>query len=300
MTRLMKTLVLVIALVPSTNFANPLSTRTWISGVGDDANAGSRTAPCKTFSAALGMTAAGGEIDATDPVGLSMITTVTKAVTFDGQGSLVSTQASAGNAFAIVVGATDTVTIRNISISGPGSGQTGILFAMGGTLILENVTISGFQNGVSVTPSADSRLIMRNCSISNCSVAGITATGSTGNAYLDLENVRTAGCGTGLNGTNGVRATLKGCSLSMNTNGLVIKSSGISSRALLDNCIITNTTNGVTVGPGTSLCRMSDCTISNNLVGVVSNSGATLSSAGNNTITGNGTDGPTPPVYALK
>lgn len=43
------------------------ASRTWVSGVGDDANPCSRTAPCKTFAGAISKTAAGGEIDALDP-----------------------------------------------------------------------------------------------------------------------------------------------------------------------------------------------------------------------------------------
>ena len=34
------------------------ATRTWVSGVGDDANPCSRTAPCKTFAGAISKTAA--------------------------------------------------------------------------------------------------------------------------------------------------------------------------------------------------------------------------------------------------
>ena len=52
--------------------ATPLfaqATRTWISGVGDDVNPCSRTAPCKTFPGAIAKTAAGGTIDVLDPGG---------------------------------------------------------------------------------------------------------------------------------------------------------------------------------------------------------------------------------------
>ena len=42
-------------------------TRTWVSGVGNDANPCSRTAPCKTFPGAISKTAAGGEITVSIP-----------------------------------------------------------------------------------------------------------------------------------------------------------------------------------------------------------------------------------------
>src|SRR2546421_2383860 len=59
------------------------ATRTWVSGVGDDANPCSRTAPCKTFAGAISKTAEGGEIDALDPGGFGGVT-VTKAITIEG------------------------------------------------------------------------------------------------------------------------------------------------------------------------------------------------------------------------
>jgi hypothetical protein len=42
-----------------TTLASAQATRTWVSGVGDDANPCSRTAPCKTFAGAISKTAAG-------------------------------------------------------------------------------------------------------------------------------------------------------------------------------------------------------------------------------------------------
>src|SRR5262249_51942054 len=63
-----------------------MATRTWVSGVGDDANPGSRTAPCKTFAGAISKTAAGGEIDCLDPGGFGSVT-ITKSLTIDGSGT---------------------------------------------------------------------------------------------------------------------------------------------------------------------------------------------------------------------
>src|SRR5438477_3797204 len=51
------------------HFAFAQATRTWVSGVGDDVNPCSRTAPCKTFAGAISKTAGGGEIDVLDPGG---------------------------------------------------------------------------------------------------------------------------------------------------------------------------------------------------------------------------------------
>src|ERR1700733_812086 len=87
--------------------AHAQATRTWMSGVGDDANPCSRTAPCKTFAGAISKTAAGGEIDALDPGGFGALT-ITKAITLDGGGGQVASVLVAGTAgINVAAGAND-------------------------------------------------------------------------------------------------------------------------------------------------------------------------------------------------
>src|SRR6202051_681820 len=89
--------------------AQAQATRTWISGVGDDANPCSRTAPCKTFAGAISKTAAGGEIDALDPGGFGALT-ITKSITLDGGGGQVASILVAGtNAMTIAAASADII-----------------------------------------------------------------------------------------------------------------------------------------------------------------------------------------------
>src|SRR5215467_6590981 len=131
------------------------ATRTWVSGVGDDANPCSRTAPCKTFAGAISKTAAGGEIDALDPAGFGALT-ITKAITLDGGGGQVASVLVAGtNGIVVQAGPNDVVIIRNLRINGiSGSGNggfNGIRFLSGKDLNVENDFIFGFtQNGLDV------------------------------------------------------------------------------------------------------------------------------------------------------
>jgi hypothetical protein len=71
-----------LAFVLHATSANAQATRTWVSGVGDDANPCSRTAPCKTFAGAISKTAAGGEINCIDAGGFGAVT-ITKSMTID-------------------------------------------------------------------------------------------------------------------------------------------------------------------------------------------------------------------------
>src|SRR5436305_11732131 len=99
--------------------AQAQATRTWVSGVGDDANPCSRTAPCKTFAGAISKTAAGGEIDVLDPGGFGALT-ITKGITIDGNGTFASVLASGTNGIVVNAGPNDVVALRNLSIDGGG------------------------------------------------------------------------------------------------------------------------------------------------------------------------------------
>src|SRR5712672_2977200 len=108
--------VSLVLIVAST--ASSQATRTWVSGVGDDVNPCSRTAPCKTWAGAISKTAAGGEIDALDPGGFGAVT-ITKAITLDGGGGQVASVLVSGtNGIVVSAGANDTVTLRNIRLNG--------------------------------------------------------------------------------------------------------------------------------------------------------------------------------------
>src|SRR5438105_15466211 len=110
--------------------AHAQATRTWVSGVGDDVNPCSRTAPCKTFAGAISKTADKGEIDCIDPGGFGTVT-ITKNITIDGNGTFASILAAGTNGVNVndsASGAPNSkiVRLRNISINGAGTGLVGI------------------------------------------------------------------------------------------------------------------------------------------------------------------------------
>lgn len=141
------------------------ATRTWVSGVGDDANPCSRTAPCKTFAGAISKTAASGIIDVLDPGGFGGVT-ITKAITIESLGNVAGVLVSGTNAIIINAAATDTIVLRGISIDGVNTGLNGVRFIAGGKLIIEDSTIQSFtQYGVDFEPSTAAQLIMRNVTI---------------------------------------------------------------------------------------------------------------------------------------
>src|SRR3977135_2308283 len=103
----------VVTVLALSSLANAQASRTWVSGVGDDANPCSRTAPCKTFAGAISKTAPCGEIDALDPGGFGAVT-ITKSITIDGTGTLAGILSSLTTGVIINATATDVITIRGL------------------------------------------------------------------------------------------------------------------------------------------------------------------------------------------
>src|SRR5258708_3742858 len=117
------------------------ASRTWVSGVGDDANPCSRTAPCKTFAGAISKTASGGEIDALDPGGFGAVT-ITKPITIDGGGGQVASVLVSGTNGIVVTSGTGNVILRNLRINGLNrSGINGIHWISGASLHVEHCVI---------------------------------------------------------------------------------------------------------------------------------------------------------------
>ncbi len=159
------------------------ASRTWVSGVGDDANPCSRTAPCKTFAGAISKTAAGGEIDALDPAGFGALT-ITKAITIDGGGGQVASVLVSGtNGIVVQAGANDVVILRNLrfnGISGSGAGGlNGVRFLSGKDLNIESCYIFDFtQNGldIALNQATQASVHVYNSVFKNNAGVGIRAT----------------------------------------------------------------------------------------------------------------------------
>lgn len=171
-------IALAFSFVAST--AHAQATRTWVSGVGDDANPCSRTAPCKTFQGAISKTAAHGEISVLDPGGYGAVTIV-KSMTISGVGMLASIVASGSvNAIIVNAGANDVVVLRDLQLNGIGSGADGIRLVSAGTqVVVDNVTIQGFDKGIHTATTATGNLSVANSTIADNHGIGIHAEGGT-------------------------------------------------------------------------------------------------------------------------
>jgi hypothetical protein len=141
--------------------ADAQATRTWVSGVGDDVNPCSRTAPCKTFAGAISKTAAGGEISVLDPAGYGAVT-ITKSISIVAAGAEGSILAGSVNGITVNTGPNDAVYLKGLMIEGAGTGLNGIRLVGGGSLTIDDCVIRGFQagNGIDIQASFNARVFV--------------------------------------------------------------------------------------------------------------------------------------------
>ena len=284
--------------------AQAQASRTWVSGVGDDVNPCSRTAPCKTFAGAISKTARHGEINALDDGGFGTVT-ITKSITLEGGGHIAGILA-AGTAGVIInittAGDPGNVILRNLDINGFDTGTFGIRILAAQRVVVDNCVIYGFRStlggsngrGISDERTSTSPLPMlwvTNSNVRN-NIGGIAATGGTG-LRVNIENTRVSGqssIGVFVNG--GAKVSIRSSQVSGNTSdGIHIETAG--SEMTVVGCLVANNSGVGLNNVSGSQFSVADTTVVNNTTGI----GGTLVSFGNNNVRNNtGGNALPPPV----
>ena len=156
--------------------AQAQATRTWVSGVGDDANPCSRTAPCKTFAGAISKTAAAGEINCLDPGGFGAVT-ITKSMMISCEAGTAGVLTSAGNGVNVNALATDTVILRGLVFDGLGTASSGVRVTSAQAVQVVNCVIRGFNLGIEFVPTSNAKLFSSDVILSENSTGGIRRNG---------------------------------------------------------------------------------------------------------------------------
>jgi hypothetical protein len=299
---LLASVLFVVAFCALTSPAYAQASRTWVSGVGDDANPCSRTAPCKTWAGAISKTASGGEIDALDPGGFGAVT-ITKAITIDGGGGQVASVLVAGtNGFVVTAGASDVITIRNMRLQGlvrgtggiAAAGINGVNFTQGGELNVENCNISEFGGaGINFIPNSASFLNVINTSFEDDFGGAINIAPAGGSARATINGVNALSDHSGQGGAGigiavGANATvgISNSTISQNAIGLLANGTNASvlvfqSQLVGNNTGISATNNGVVSVASTAIFGSTG-------LGISTASGGAVNSFGNNYLFGNG------------
>ena len=298
-------LALAIFTLTVTSLAQAQATRTWVSGVGDDLNPCSRTAPCKTYAGAISKTADKGEISTLDPGGFGAVT-ATKNITIDGTNGAGFGSILASNVNGVIINDSATatpgtivVTLRHLSINGASTtAGSGIRFTSGKTLIVENCVISGFTGtgtpgkGISVELTGGPKnVFVKDTNITNCTV-GIRLGTSSSFVAAVLDNVNIDAVGDQVAGTSGVElaaggfAVIRDSVISRFQNG-INNTGGANSGARVIGSTIFSNVNGINAGA--SQAHVSSSSFLGNTAGIALAGGSVLTGC-DNFFAGNTTD----------
>jgi hypothetical protein len=283
-TRGLVTVGLVLGLA---SMAQAQATRTWVSGVGDDANPCSRTAPCKTFAGAISKTAVGGFIDALDPGGFGQVT-ITKSITIDGGPGHAGIVVSFGNAI-VVNGANITVNLRNLAIESPLStpGNSGIVVLQAAEVHVENCWIAGFANdAIDFRPSGGGLGYVTDTTILNNSGGGIVV--NTGRMTVNRLRAESNANGVIVNG--GALTTVRDSYASGGGAGF---GATVSAASLMnvENSVSTGNQYGIYSASGATVRVSNSMIISNTGIGLFNDGSSAIVSLGGNSLIGNPTAG---------
>ncbi len=293
-------LVVLALFVSLGSAAQAQATRTWVSGVGDDANPCSRTAPCKTFAGAISKTAPGGEINVLDPGGFGAVT-ITKAITISSEGFEAGVLVSGTNGIVISAGASDVVVLRGLDIEGLGTGLSGIKLLGAGALHIEKCTVNAFRAGSALGIDIEPTLAGTEQVFIKDTIVRDNGTGSTGGGILiapgasttikaSLDNVRTENNVFGIKSQDRSTVSVSNSVAAGNTFAgisAVLSGAGPAAVAISRSESVSNGTGVVASGSG-AVVRITNVTVSGNGTGLSAISSGQIVSAGDNFNTDSG------------
>jgi len=288
--------VLVFCLAAASS-ANAQATRTWVSGVGDDVNPCSRTAPCKTLAGAISKTATNGQIDCLDPAAVGAVT-ITKSITIDCHEEFAGVLHTSTNGVNInfdSFAGTDTrksVRLVNLDFQGADSGLRSVsinggVAATNTEVIIEDCLMDGnfggTGNGVRDNRAGGGLLVINNTTIRNMLGAGVSvAPGSSTSIKVSISNSEINNCGFGVaTGTN-AKTTIFNTVITGNTTGVFADSSAPTTEMAVDHCVVSNNGTGINASSGNTVIRVSNTTLANNTTLFTVAGGGQVLSYGNN------------------
>jgi len=290
-------------LVLASASADAQAMRTWVSGVGDDANPCSRSAPCKTFARGMTQTAKDGEISVLDPGGYGTVT-ITRSITINGTNGAGYGSILASLATGVIINITDPADVRRavrligLDINGTGSGIHGVRILdtnlAGTSVVIENSRIDGFTGrGISDERTNGGKLVVSDTTVRHTLDSGIRiAAGGVNRIDATLTNVRVHNSATAaLTVNGGAKAMVSNSVFSGSAIGLDVEQNSTSATA--DGSTVSGNTTGIFTNNG-AVVRLSNSNVFLNGTGV----SGTVSSYSNNRFAENGPGGTITPIGA--
>ncbi len=287
------------------SFAAPAqaqASRTWVSGVGDDVNPCSRTAPCKTFAGAISKTAAAGEINVLDPGGFGAVT-ITKSITIRADHVEAGVLVLGTNGIVVNAATTDVVHLSGLDIEGLGSGLSGVNVLQASLVHIENTTIRGFTvAGIDIAPSTGTggvKVDVIDSLIADNGGTGILNKPTSGASIrTEIDHTRVLGNGgdgimvNGTGTTGSLNVTVRGAESAHNGGGgFVSYSSGANSLMLIDSSTAFDNSFGIAANGAGAIVRFTRSSVTSNPTGVLQVGAGVVQSYSTNSVDGNATDG---------
>jgi hypothetical protein len=323
--RLTLTALAVIAFtVLASSSANAQATRTWVSGVGDDVNPCSRTAPCKTYAGAISKTAVNGEISTLDPGGFGAVT-ITKSITIEGtQGQGYGSILHSGttgvsinyDSFSVVnPEGNKTVRLRNLNINGSGgpsgnagSGLRSIRISGGAAsanseVFVEDCLLDGSQlspgKGIEDARTGGGMLSVSGTTIRNMLGSGISTASAASGVKVYVTKSKIANCANGIAVSSNNKVTVYDSVITHNSgSGLFVEDldgAAANTEMSVDHCVVSGNGTGFNASSANSTIRVSNTTALNNTALFAASGGGAVLSYGNNQANGAAFGGPVGP-----
>ena len=280
--------------------AQAQATRTWVSGVGDDVNPCSRTAPCKTFAGAISKTAKDGEISVLDPGGYGTVT-ITKSIYINGThgagyGSILNALTTG-----VIVNITDVndirkaVRLRGLDLNGASTGTNGVSILAANNVWIEDSVIDGNTGngtttgiGIRVATANSCNLFVSDTMIHK-NVTGVRVSTTGGFAVANIRNSNIEGNTTGVDAaSNSSFVTVTDSRIAFNT-GSGATASVAGANLTLSRCVIANNNPGINAAAGSAVKALSNDVIFN-VTGFAGSTGQ-IQTDGQNRNVGNTTPG---------
>jgi parallel beta helix pectate lyase-like protein len=274
--------------------ASAQNTRSYVSGVGNDADPCSRTAPCMTFAGAFVRTATDGEINCVDPGDFGPVT-ITRSITIDCHDAVAAIQNPSSNAITVAFDSfpgsdtRKTVNLRNLTINGVSSGLVGINISGAGAgsfVNIEDCLING-NFGAPATGILDERtrgaMTITDTKVRNMGTAGISiASPADGSRRAIITRTRVYNSGNGIVVGADANVELSRSVVSNNVGaGVMVASTGLLG---VDSTVISHNGTAFQIS-GTGTLYLSNSDIFLNSVGSI----GTINSFTNNRFINNGT-----------
>jgi hypothetical protein len=279
------------------SLAGGASNRTFVKSTGTDSGTcDTTTTPCKTFAFALGVTNAGGEIDALDSGDFGTLTganAIGKSVSIVAEGVVAGIQATSSDGID-VTGSGITVVLRGLTLDGVTGAGGGIVLTGSAALHIEDCTINNFVFGIELYPNGSSKAFIKDTIVRDNSNGMFFSPSDSSAVTASLDNVRVENStfnGVQVQG-NAIVSVRNSVSAGNGTYGFEVDSlvPGVSV-INLESTIASSNGTGIVADGANSTINMSNVTVVGNGTGLSPTSGGHIVSFGNNKVTDNTTNG---------